>query len=300
MHQLEKKREFRGENVQIGLVRFLLGFFKKAFIADTLGVYLVDPVFENPGEYSSGLLWLAMLGYAVQIYADFSGYSSMAIGSARILGFTIPENFAFPYLSRNFSDFWRRWHMTMSRFFRDYVYIGLGGNRGGATRTMRNLLATTLLSGLWHGAGWTFVMWGGVHGICIISCHVWQKWLGKRESKPTAGFVHRLPAWFATQLAVCIAWILFRSTNFASAWTYFKGLIFARGSSSIEIPFLVWIAFCAFIIDHFSGWMTETERHIAVKRVIPAAVQGLMYAILIVFLSHARPADVNPFIYFQF
>src|SRR5262249_51019825 len=148
--------------------------------ADILAMNLVDPVFASPERFTSPTLWLAMAGYAVQIYADFSGYSSMAIGLGRMLGFTIPENFLFPYLATSFSDFWRRWHVTMSRFFRDYVYINLGGNRRGRWRTLVNLAITTLVSGLWHGAGWTFIGWGALHGLYIAVNHAWRDLAGQR------------------------------------------------------------------------------------------------------------------------
>ena len=138
----------------------MTGYFKKVIIADNLAAYLVNPVIADPNSYSTGAVWAAVFGYAVQIYADFSGYSSMAIGSAKVLGLTVPENFNFPYLAVNFSDFWRRWHITMSTFFRDYVYFPLGGNRKGAMRTSLNLIVTMVVCGLWHGAAWTFVMWG--------------------------------------------------------------------------------------------------------------------------------------------
>jgi D-alanyl-lipoteichoic acid acyltransferase DltB (MBOAT superfamily) len=296
--QVEKPREFNGGDLQEGMTRFLFGFFKKAFVADILAMNLVDPVFASPEKFTASILWLAMVGYAVQIYADFSGYSSMAIGLGRMLGFIIPENFLFPYLATNFSDFWRRWHVTMSRFFRDYVYIQLGGNRGGRIRTLVNLAMTTLVSGLWHGAGWTFIVWGGLHGLYIMVNHLWAG--RERASRPTreGGLLQALPAWLLTQSLVCLAWILFRAQDFPTAWEYLSGLLIPRGTETIALPPLVWLAFLAFVADHAFGWLLE-HRPRALERV-PDLEQALLYADMVVFLYHAIPENPNPFIYFQF
>ncbi|UCD17030.1 MAG: MBOAT family protein [Candidatus Zixiibacteriota bacterium] len=297
--QLKQKRHFSAENLQIGVTRFLTGYFKKAFVADSLAVYLVDPVFANPGDHTTGMLWLAMVAWTVQIYADFSGYSSMAIGSARMLGFEIPENFDFPYLSRNISEYWRRWHMTMSRFFRDYVYIGLGGNRRGTARSLLNIAVTTFVSGLWHGAGWTFVIWGWLHGLYIAVFHSMRKWRsrhGRYDENP------RLPkiiaAWVLTQFAVCLALVLFRAPDFSTAWVYTKGLFYSAGQGTLEIPFLIWIAFASIIVDHIAGWIMEHRPQMKVR--VPAFSRAVVYAAMIVFLYHAVPESVNPYIYFQF
>jgi alginate O-acetyltransferase complex protein AlgI len=300
VYQLERERRFSGEDLQIGLTRLLYGLFKKTFIADTIGVHLVDPVFAAPGDYGPGVLWFALLGYGIQIYADFSGYSSMAIGSARMLGFAIPENFAFPYLSRNISEFWRRWHMTMSRFFRDYVYIGLGGNRGGMARTLRNLAATTLVSGLWHGAGWTFLVWGGLHGLYLAVNQLWRL----RFPTPAdggAGAGRRwsfLPAWLLTFLTVHLAWVLFRAPDFATAWIYLRGLVTPAGAGGLAPPVLVYWACAFFVVDHAVGWLGERGRLAGLTPPVP--LRAAVYAAMVVFLFHARPAHVDPFIYFQF
>jgi len=299
VHQLEKKRHFSGRNLQLGLTRFLMGFFKKAFVADTLGIYLVDPVFAGPADYTTGTLWLALIGWTIQVYADFSGYSSMAIGSARILGFEIPENFNFPYLARNISQYWQRWHKTMSRFFRDYVYIGLGGNRRGMKRSLVNIGITTFVSGLWHGADWTFVTWGWLHGLYIAVFQIsreWRKQRGIYTKNP--GFLCILPAWALTQLGICLSRILFRSPDFSTAWTYTKGLLASSGQAVIGVPFLVWIAFGSIVVDHLAGWLNE--RRPEMKWEIPPYVQAIVFATMIIFLFHARPAHVNPYVYFQF
>lgn len=295
LFQLEEKRSFRGEDLEEGLTRFLLGFFKKAFIADTLAVYIVDPVFADSGTFSSGTLWFAMLAYTLQIYADFSGYSSMAIGSARILGLRLPENFNLPYMATNISDFWRCWHMTMSRFFRDYVYINLGGNRKGRARTLFNIMVTTTASGLWHGAGMTFVLWGALHGVYIILYHLWLRRRGER-TEPTV--YHLIPAWLLTQAAVCLSRILFRSADLSTASIFFKGLVKSSGSKIIEMPLLVWVAIAFFVVDHFADWMVQRNPNL--KHRIPVSVQAITYAAMIVFLFQVRLETVHPFIYFKF
>src|SRR5262245_10287096 len=162
--QLDRPKRFDWPRFQAGVQLFLIGLLKKIVIADQVAL-VIDPVFKTPGEFNSAALWLAVLGYAVQIYCDFSGYTDMALGLAHTLGFKLPNNFNAPYLASSPADFWRRWHISLSRWLRDYLYIPLGGNRKGPVRTMVNLFVTMLLGGLWHGANWTFVVWGAYHGM---------------------------------------------------------------------------------------------------------------------------------------
>ncbi|MBV1884311.1 MAG: MBOAT family protein [Pseudomonadales bacterium] len=295
VHQLSTDRQFNGDDFQRGLKRFLLGLFKKAFIADTLAIYLVDPVFAAPEQYSSATLWLAMFGYAVQIYADFSGYTNMAIGSALMLGFSLPENFNFPYLATNISDFWRRWHMTMSRFFRDYVYIALGGNQKGEARTYVNQLTTTMVSGLWHGAAWTFVAWGGIHGILTSSLQFKNRHFKFKMPKI---WVVTLAAWAFTQLLVCLAWVLFRANDFDHARVYLQRLFSNESGDSIVMTVLILCAFLSFGVDHLYGWLKE--RGVLHRYEIPSLVKGGAYALIIIFMFHSIPKEATPFIYFQF
>ncbi len=294
LYQLEQERQFTAEKFQAGLLRFLQGYFKKIFIADSLGVLLVDPVFANPTAYDSPTLWLALLGYTVQIYADFSGYSSMAIGSAGILGFEIPENFAFPYLARNMSEFWQKWHMTMSRFFRDYVYIPLGGNRGSRIATIRNLAATTFISGLWHGAAWTFVAWGLVHGVFIAVFQLFRA-SGRSFGSGTLG---RLAALVLTQSCVIFAWLLFRASDFATAWVYALGLLGSDGEQSIGLSIHISTAFIAFAIDHGYGYFLAKDENFEQR--YPILLRAAVYVLMIVLLYRTYSPDVNPFIYFAF
>lgn len=220
--QFERNRSriLTSKNLVIGLSIFTIGLFKKVIIADSLTEY-ATPVFDHAATgaaLSPTDAWLGAVAYTLQLYFDFSGYSDMAVGLARLFGIRLPINFHSPYKAANIAVFWRRWHMTLSRFLRDYLYIPLGGNRKGEKRRLVNLMLTMLLGGLWHGAGWTFVAWGGLHGLFLVIHQIWQK-------RPKAW---RLPfggpwlAWMLslgiTQLAVMVAWVFFRAEDFGAAW----------------------------------------------------------------------------------
>src|SRR5207248_5745130 len=175
------------EDVAIGLTIFFIGLFKKTVIADGVAPY-ASPLFLNPGAPDLLAAWGGALAYTFQLYFDFSGYSDMAIGLSRVFGVKLPINFDSPYKAHTIADFWRRWHMTLSRFLRDYLYIPLGGNRLGRVRRYVNLMVTMLLGGLWHGANWTFVVWGGIHGVGLATERLF---VGKREITPSSSFLGR-------------------------------------------------------------------------------------------------------------
>jgi alginate O-acetyltransferase complex protein AlgI len=199
-----------------GLLLFVLGLAKKVIIADSLAPH-ANAMFAAAGEgkpIAMSVAWLGSLAYTFQLYFDFSGYSDMAIGAARMLGFKLPANFRSPYQSTSIIDFWRRWHMTLSAFLRQYLYIPLGGSRAGKFAQLRNLMITMLLGGLWHGAGWTFVLWGGLHGAYLVINHLWRQ---SPFAKLTQSGVGRLAAWALTFVAVTLAWVLFRSPNLDTA-----------------------------------------------------------------------------------
>ena len=190
MPQFLKKNlcKLKSENLAVGATIFIIGLFKKTVIADNMAVYS-NPVFKLAEGNSPVIFmdaWGGAIAYTFQLYFDFSGYSDMAIGLARMLGIILPTNFFSPYKATNIIEFWRRWHMTLSRFFRDYLYISLGGNREGTVKNILNLMTTMLLAGLWHGASWTFVVWGGIHGACLVINHGFQttrRLLGHNLSK---------------------------------------------------------------------------------------------------------------------
>ena len=252
MPQFARAQTFhlRYANVAVGLTIFFIGLFKKTVCADGIARY-ANAVFDaaaggtHPG---AALAWSGAAAYSLQLYFDFSGYSDMAIGLARLFGVRFPVNFHSPYKAADIIDFWRRWHMTLSRFLRDYLYIPLGGNRRGARRRYVNLMATMLLGGLWHGAAWTFVIWGGLHGLLLVANHGWRavaRRLGWRWTETRAWAV---AARGLTFLAVLIAWVPFRASDMAAAgrlWGAMAGFAAADATLPATIPhlgrFLPWI-----------------------------------------------------------
>lgn len=217
--QLDRTLTPRWRRTAAGMQIVLLGLTKKLLVADRLAPF-VDAVFQAPGSFSQGTVIAAVVAYSFQIYCDFSGYSDMAIGIARIIGFDLPENFDMPYLATSITEFWRRWHMTLSRWLRDYLYIPLGGNRRGPIRTYVNLIATMLLGGLWHGANWTFVAWGLFHGVGLATHKLWQE-RRQRAAHPDL-WTTRAVSWAATYAFVCVGWVFFRSPDFSTALTVLR------------------------------------------------------------------------------
>ncbi len=215
-------------NLQVGLTIIVLGLAKKVILADNLAL-VADPLFhsaESGTPLSMAEAWIAVLAFTGQIYFDFSGYTDMAIGSARLFGIRLPENFYSPYRSANIIEFWRRWHITLSRFLRDYLYISLGGNRRGRAARYRNLLVTMLLGGLWHGAHWNFVIWGGLHGGFLVINHAWRH-LGRRVGldPDNAGTVRRWASGALTFLAVVVAWVFFRAQSTQGALSILRSMV---------------------------------------------------------------------------
>jgi alginate O-acetyltransferase complex protein AlgI len=213
-------------HVAVGLTVFVIGLFKKVVLADSAAVW-VGPVFSAP-DVSAVEAWAGVLAYAFQIYFDFSGYSDMAIGLSYILGVRLPLNFDSPYKATSIIDFWRRWHMTLSRFLRDYLYVPLGGNRKGPVRRYTNLLATMVIGGLWHGAAWTFVAWGALHGIFLVINHGWRL-LAHRLGIPEDATWRSVIGGPLTFVAVLIAWVFFRAETFDQAARLLKSMFFANG-----------------------------------------------------------------------
>ncbi len=223
-----------------GLAIFAAGLFKKVVIADNLAQF-VTPVFAHVdagGGVTVWWAWLATLAYTLQIYFDFSGYSDMAVGLALLFGIRLPVNFRSPYKAASIIDFWRRWHITLSRFLRDYLYIPLGGNRLGEQRRYVNLLVTMLLGGLWHGAGWNFLIWGGLHGIYLVLNHLWHGWRGDHSRSSVSGPLSRavtMLSWAITFFAVVMAWVFFRAKTAAGAWRMLCGLFGVSTDSSAYV-----------------------------------------------------------------
>lgn len=218
------------ENLAIGATIFFIGLAKKVLIADNLAPY-AGSLFEQPSAPSLLVAWGGVLAYTFQLYFDFSGYSDMAVGLSRIFGVKLPINFFSPYKATNISEFWRRWHMTLSRFLRDYLYIPLGGNRKGPTRRYVNLIVTMLLGGLWHGAGWNFVIWGGLHGLYLVIQHAWSAAAERLRLSLASGWNIVFTA--ITFVAVCYAWVFFRAANLSTAWEIVQGM---TGFHGVGIP----------------------------------------------------------------
>ena len=212
----------------IGLTILGIGLFKKVVIADNVAPYSTGVFALADAGHSVSMIqaWTGALAYTVQIYFDFSGYSDMAIGAARLFGIRLPVNFFSPYKSGNIIEFWRRWHMTLSRFLRDYIYIALGGNRKGATRRYGNLMATMVLGGIWHGAGWNFLIWGTLHGGYLVVNHGWRSFVRTRLSEAMlSSVVYRMSAWSLTFIAVVVGWVFFRAETLGGAMRMLSGMI---------------------------------------------------------------------------
>jgi D-alanyl-lipoteichoic acid acyltransferase DltB (MBOAT superfamily) len=277
-----------------GLLRIATGLAKKIVIGDFLAQAIVNRVFATPERFSALEVLLAVYAYAVQIYVDFSGYSDVAIGSAALFGYELPENFAAPYVSKNLQEFWRRWHISLSSWLRDYLYKPLGGSRGSAAATYRNLMITMVLGGLWHGASWNFVIWGALHGGALAGTRMWQRARGPKESSPAG----RVLATFATFHFVCLAWIFFRAPTFAHATLALSQI--GRGAWTLDhITPKVVVAVAGALVLHFLpiGWELRAREAFARR---PALVQGLVLAAFAMALHLAASAKPEPFVYGQF
>jgi alginate O-acetyltransferase complex protein AlgI len=289
--QLETPRDPRRVENSRAFFLILSGLFLKVVIANHLATHIVDEVFAAPNRHSSLEVLVAVYAYAVQIFADFCGYTNIAIGIALLLGFKFPQNFNSPYAAVSLQDFWRRWHMTLSRWLRDYLYIPLGGSRKGRLTTYRNLLLTMLLGGLWHGAAWTFVIWGLIHGIGLAV----ERALGVRPVTRTAQWVGRV----LTFHIVCFAWIFFRADSVARAWQMLERLFTAWGQPSPLVTTSVVLA----IVVGIGAQYVRPSALAAVLRGfqrLPVLAQAATVAVVLMVVNTLGPEGVAPFIYFRF
>lgn len=296
--QLERRNHATHRQMWLGMWLIILGVVKKAIIADYIAQYN-DLIFQTPGGYSGFETLMGIIGYTMQIYCDFSGYSDMAIGLALIMGFHLAKNFNFPYKSQNLTDFWRRWHISLSTWLRDYVYIPLGGNRHGTARTYLNNFATMLIGGLWHGAAWRFVFWGAMHG-AGLAVHKASRPLTRRlgDSWPV-----RALGWLVTMSFVMALWVFFRADTFGDAVTVL-GSVFSDFDFAYAVPFAsartMWlILMCIIVISHCLP--TNFWQHLGTRFVLsPWIVKFSVFIVVVQAVIELRSSSVTPFIYFNF
>jgi D-alanyl-lipoteichoic acid acyltransferase DltB (MBOAT superfamily) len=294
------------ENIAAGLFLLVMGLAKKVLIADQFAL-IADIGFADPASVSTAVAWSSVVAFTMQIYFDFSGYTDMALGAARMFNIRLPINFDSPYRSTDIREFWRRWHMTLSRFLRQYLYVPLGGNRRGDARTLANLITTFVLGGLWHGAAWTFVVWGLLHGIAVACHRLWQK------------TNVRLPgalAWAATFLFVMLTWTFFRARSLHDALELLRAMLGVRASSGP--PRDVWLAWWTQIggathsasglptsvsilplaVGLVAVWLRRNSNAMAAE-FRPNVINGL-FVILVLPLCVLQLGRASPFLYFNF
>ena len=304
--QFSNPRKVDSGQFASGGILILIGLVRKVAIADAIAPH-VDRIFSNPGDQSGLVLLLGVALFGLQIYSDFAGYTDIARGTARLLGFELMVNFRHPYFARNIADFWRRWHISLSTWLRDYLYITLGGNRGSRVQTYRNLMLTMLLGGLWHGAAWTFVIWGGIHGVALAV----HRWFSRDRVKAATAGRHRqsdlekrpsilgLAPWGATMAVVFLSWAFFRADGLGSAWAVIEGIFrfdnWAAGSLDTVVIFGV--ALLIMLIIDVPQYLAD--RH-EVLLEAPWLVRGLSYVSLVMLIVLRNPSVETPFIYFQF
>ncbi|MEM9049976.1 MAG: MBOAT family protein [Pseudomonadota bacterium] len=271
-------------------VMILSGLFKKLVLANYIASDLVDDVFFDPSSYGARDLLIAAYGYTVQIYCDFSGYSDMAIGLAALLGFRIPINFNQPFRAASMQEFWRRWHISLSTWLRDYLYIPLGGSRDGGWRTRRNLFLTMLLGGLWHGAAWTFVLWGALHGAFLIAERLLARVLPFR--------IGRVPAILITFHLVVLTFVIFRVESLALFWDYLAGLARWRIPMEAATPFVIALIGLGLALHATPPGLPDAVARRLDR--LPWPLIGLVAGLLLAGIAAIAPGEVTPFIYFQF
>ncbi len=295
MPQLQRPFTMKRHMIIMGVQYFLFGAVSKLVLADNLAI-AADMIFDDPARFDTATLWLGVFAYAGQIYCDFFGYSMMAIGLARIMGYRLPINFRMPYVARSIQDFWRRWHITLSRWLRDYLYITLGGNRRGNLRTYFNLIATMLIGGLWHGASWNFILWGALHGSVQIIDRFWTR------HRPEA---LRLPAflgWGLTFLFVILAWIPFRAKDFPTTALFLQGLVGAGHGMThwLYTPALLVLAVLLAWHIGFESARKWNKHLLGFRRPWQFRQMGVLLLAVLAIVLFTPLGGNGAFIYFQF
>ncbi|HXH57893.1 MBOAT family protein [Iamia sp.] len=294
--QLTGRADPRKVNSALAFRLIMAGLFKKVVISSFVSAAIVDDVFAVPESYRSFEILFAIYAYAIQIYADFSGYTDIAIGCALLLGLRFPQNFDAPYTATSMQGFWRRWHMTLSFWLRDYLYIPLGGNTGGRNRRDLNLFLTMLIGGFWHGAAWTFLAWGGIHGVALAGE---RRVLAAREAAgKVPGRWSPVIRWIVTFHIVCLGWVFFRAESFGNAFSLLWRLVAAPGIGDAVTPMLVFVI-AAMIASQFVPIDVVKRAQAAFSRSVPA-LQAVALAVGLLLIDALGPEGVPPFIYFQF
>ena len=294
--QFVEPRKASGDMLRFGLALMTLGLFQKVVLADSFLAPAAEMIYDRgavPGLVDS---WIATLAFSGQIFCDFAGYSTTAIGAAMCLGFAMPDNFRFPYAAIGFSDFWRRWHITLSSWLRDYLYIPLGGNRHGEARTYLALMVTMLLGGLWHGASWAFVVWGGLHGLYLAV----ERLLRSRFSHYTPGPFALLMFALLTYFLVNITWVFFRADSFGKAWMILSGMFGMNGKAEPILPTAHLVIVGLIIVGIvFAHWRMRQQTLESAIAKVPAVVLSGVWAVMAFAVVIAQGTG-NAFIYFQF
>lgn len=300
--QCELEHKASCQQIGWGGVLVVVGLFNKMFVADVLCGPIVQAVYSPQVQWGFLVSWGGTLAFAVQIFCDFAGYSTCAIGVAFMLGFVLPDNFRFPYAAIGFSDFWRRWHISLSTWLRDYLYISMGGNRRGIFNTYRNLMFTMLLGGLWHGANWNFVIWGGLHGGYLVGERLIRKRVPEHRLWHTHQF--KIAMMLLTFVLVCFAWVFFRATDFAMAIGICKGMLGLHGiMPGFSHAFTRFSALRTLLTVMLCLGLHVLMRHHSLESIvrhIPTPVLALMLSVMIVVIFMSLFGDDHAFIYFQF
>lgn len=303
LHQFRTKYPFDYDRIADGLKMILWGFFKKIVIADRLAIY-VNATYNHPQEHTGLTLTLATFFFAFQIYCDFSGYSDIAIGSAKVMGFKLMTNFNRPYFAKNISEFWKRWHISLSTWFRDYLYISLGGNRVAVPRWYFNLFIVFLISGLWHGANWTYVLWGAINGFYLVFAiitHQLRSKLDKLTGLSKNPKLHKAFNIIITFLLSCFAWIFFRANNIDDAFLIIKKVFTFKGPLFIQNPSMVIYSFTGIFILLFVDMKKEFYKgSFSFFNHQNWWVRNLSYVTLVIIILLMGVFDGGQFIYFQF
>lgn len=301
VEQLERLSPLQARDLKLGALIFAGGLIKKVLFADNFAG-LTDELFANTARLDTATAWFAITAFALQIYFDFSGYSEMAIGLARAFGVTLPRNFRYPYISRSPQEFWQRWHITLSRWLRDYLYVSLGGNRAGNARTLINLMTTMVLGGLWHGAAWTFVVWGFLHGSWLVAHRLLQPWLPKPQTTLTGG-AYAAISWLCSMAIVWVTWVFFRAGSMTSALDVCARMAGITGSEGAppEVRGYVWLltALTCMLVLLESRIVIACEAGLERWSRVTPLLRGCVYAFAVLCLVFFG-GSTQRFIYFDF